>query len=119
VVDCQVDQAEQEKARLSAAIKDLNERAARQREQAANLVAIQAYSQRVATNLEQLDFAGRQLALEALGIRVTANGRGWAIDGDIPLGAPTGKVTTTSLRSGQSTSYPFSISVSDGRLISR
>jgi hypothetical protein len=52
------------------------------------LTALRDYCARVDANLEHASFDKRRLALVALDIRVTGNGRDWTIHGDIPLDVP-------------------------------
>jgi hypothetical protein len=93
-------QAEQEKGQLQATLADLDRRLAKQRMAVEQLDALAVYCARVVRNLERFDFDGKRLALEALDIRVVANGRDWQLDGGIPSDEAAGIVSQTSKHYG-------------------
>jgi hypothetical protein len=95
LVQRQLAEAEQQKQQVAARLAVLK---ARQREQAAahdRLLSLQDYCERVGKNLDHLDWEGKRLALEALGVVVVAAGpmrdnQGrpgpeWRLDINLPL----------------------------------
>jgi hypothetical protein len=86
---------EREKAQWQATIADLEERLTEARSTLDQLYALTAYCERVAQNLETFTLEEKRLALEALQVRVTANGRDWQIDGAIPVEAEAGAAFAT------------------------
>jgi site-specific DNA recombinase len=85
LVEKEVGRAEVERTQILAEIATLETRIAARQQSARQWEAAEAYCQRVAGRLDALDFDGRRLAIEALAVRVTANGRDWQLDGGIPL----------------------------------
>lgn len=81
----QVKRLQQDKVRLTTMIVDLQKRLAAQHLVIDQLHALRGYCQRVAENLEAFQFEEKRLALEALGIRVLANGYHWNLQGSVPL----------------------------------
>jgi hypothetical protein len=81
----------EEKRALQATIADIERRLERHQQTITQLNTLTDYCRRVGQNLEHFDFDKKRLALEALAIRVTVNGRNWQIEGRIPLdSAPDG-----------------------------
>ena len=76
---------EREKAELQTAITELETRLAQHQHLVEQIEAIPAYCERVRQNLDAFDFDEKRLALEALGVRVTVDGRQWRLDGRIPI----------------------------------
>jgi site-specific DNA recombinase len=81
---------ERERGELQAAVADLEKRLSLHQQVTDQLAAIPAYCARVQENLGTLSFDEKRLALEALDIKVTVNGRDWKIDASIPL--PSGEL---------------------------
>lgn len=76
---------EQERADLQTAVADIETRLAQHQDFKDRLEALSTYCERVRQNLATFGFEEKRLALEALAVRVTVNGRDWRIDGAIPL----------------------------------
>jgi site-specific DNA recombinase len=86
LVEREIGRAEVERQKTLAEIADLEGRISARQQAARRWEAVEAYCERVAGKLDSLDFNGRRLALEALAVRVTANGREWEINGGVPTG---------------------------------
>jgi hypothetical protein len=78
-------QIDQEKTQVQARLAEIERRLAAQHTVLAQLDALETYCTQVSRQLERFDFDGKRLALEALDIQVTANGRDWHLQGTIPL----------------------------------
>lgn len=63
---------------------DLEERIKRQERVAINLKSLHDYCHEVGERLSTFTFEEKRLALEALGVEITANGRCWRMDTLIP-----------------------------------
>ena len=92
VVRRKIQDRQRERARLQAKIADLEGRLKDQDLSHYGLEALEVVCCRLAEKVEYLGFDGRRLALEALAVKVTANGCGrrkspldWRIEGSIPL----------------------------------
>jgi len=85
LVKAEAARLDQEKRDLHATMEDIQGRMSQQQHAVDKLDALHVYCARVGQNLESFGFDEQRLALEALGIRVTANGREWQLDGSIPL----------------------------------
>jgi site-specific DNA recombinase len=96
LVKREIAQTEQQKGQLRATLAELDQRLVEQQVMVEQLDALAAYCARVVQNLECFDFDGRRLALEALGVRITASGRRWQLHVSIPIEAAVGKTNTTS-----------------------
>jgi hypothetical protein len=96
-----VAQTEQEKSQLQATLANLDKRITEQDMAVKQLDALAVCCARVARNLERFDFDGKRLAMEALDIRVVANGRDWQIHGSILLEDTAGIVSQTSANYGR------------------
>jgi hypothetical protein len=88
-------QIEQDKRQIEAALVAIDQRLAEQQMVVTRLEALETYCAQVSRQCERFDFDGKRLALEALDIQVTANGREWHLDGRIPVD-DAGVVTQTS-----------------------
>jgi site-specific DNA recombinase len=78
-------QIEQEKRQVEAMLVAIEQRLAEQQMTVTQLEALETYCARVSRQCERFDFEGRRLALAALDIQVTANGREWQLRGSIPV----------------------------------
>ncbi len=76
---------ERERADTQAVVDQLESRLAEQQQLIEQLETIPTYCERVRQNLGTFTFEEKRLALEALGIRVTVNGRQWRLEGSIPI----------------------------------
>lgn len=105
LVEQEVKRGEVDRRRILAEISDLEARIAAREQATTRWASIEAYCQRVAARLDSFGFAERRLALEALSIRITANGRNpddWDISGGVPLEDGTvGTLFTTSASCGR------------------
>jgi hypothetical protein len=90
-------QIEQDKRQVEVALVAIDQRLAEQQMVVTRLEALETYCLQVSRQCERFDFDGKRLALEALDIQVTANGREWHLDGRIPVDHA-GVVTQTSGR---------------------
>ena len=88
-------QIEQDKRQVEAMLVAIEQRLAEQQMGVTQLEALETYCAQVSRQCERFDFDGKRLALEALDIQVTANGREWHLDGRIPVD-DAGVVTQTS-----------------------
>jgi site-specific DNA recombinase len=93
LVQEQISRLEKEKVTLQGIIADAERQMAQQQHSVDQLEALTVYIDRVARNLESFGFEEKRLALEALGVRVYANGRDWRLECNIPI---PGDVNTTS-----------------------
>ena len=78
-------QIEQDKRQVEAMLLAIEQRLAEQQRVVTQLEALETYCAHVSRQCERFDFDGKRLALEALDIQVTANGREWHLDGRIPV----------------------------------
>jgi len=78
-------QVEQEKKQVQVMLGEIERRLAEQHRVVTQLEALETYCARISRQLERFDFDGKRLAFEALGIRVTANGKEWQLQGSIPV----------------------------------
>jgi site-specific DNA recombinase len=85
MVKQQISRLEREKAHHRAAIDDLERRIAERERGRLQLASLSAYCERVSNNLEIFGFQEKRLALEALQVRVVANGRDWSLSGSFPI----------------------------------
>ena len=85
LVQREVSRLEQEKTQVRATVAELERRIAQQDSALDQVEALSAYCERVARNIDTFGFEEKRLALEALGVRVVANGRDWQLHGTIPL----------------------------------
>ncbi len=85
LVEREIIRLDAEKKNLQANLADLDKIIKERQTAIIRLDAIAAYCQRVAVNLSALGFDEKRLALEALSIKVIANGREWQIQGTIPI----------------------------------
>jgi len=85
LVKDQISRLEREKHQHELVIADLERRLADQRHTQAQLASLTAYCARVARNLDAFGFEEKRLALEALNVRVLANGREWSLSGSFPI----------------------------------
>jgi len=95
VVKHQIIAAERERDQWQRDITSLEERLAQASLAVEQLEVVTDYCQRVAQNLDMFDFEEKRLALEALGVRVTANGREWTMQASLPLDTDAGREYTT------------------------
>jgi site-specific DNA recombinase len=86
---------ERRKAAIAERITELERRQAQEQALTAQIASVSAFCASVSGQLDDLDFDGKRLALQALDVRVVANGCGrrgspkdWRITGVIPLDAP-------------------------------
>jgi site-specific DNA recombinase len=94
LVQEQVTRLEREKATLAQVIGELERQMAAQLALTDQLDALSGYLDRVSQNLHSFGFEERRLALEALGVQVSAAGRDWKFECRIPL-TDAGEVNTT------------------------
>ncbi len=85
LVEREITRLEREKQQFQAAIDDLEARIRAQQQAVTKMDALNTYCQRVADRLDSFGFEDKRLALEALRIRITGNGRDWTLSGRIPL----------------------------------
>jgi Recombinase/Recombinase zinc beta ribbon domain len=78
-------QIEQDKRQVEAMLLAIEQRLAEQQRMVTQLEALETYCAQVSRQCERFDFDGKRLALQALDIQVTANGREWHLDGRIPV----------------------------------
>jgi hypothetical protein len=98
LVEREIKRLEAEKVGWAATIADLEDRLQARELVREQLEALHVYCERVGRNLDAFAFDDKRLALEALQVRVTGNGREWRLDGSIPLhedAAHRGVVSTT------------------------
>jgi hypothetical protein len=88
-------QIEQDKRQVEAMLVAIEQRLAEQQMTVTQLETLETYCARVSRQCERFDFEGKRLALAALNIQVTANGREWQMHGSIPV-ARAGVVTQIS-----------------------
>ena len=88
-------QIEQDKRQVEARLVAIEQRLAEQQMIVTQLEALETYCAQVSRQCERFDFDGKRLALEALDIQVTANGREWQLQGRIPVN-DAGVMTQTS-----------------------
>ena len=86
LVEREISRAEKEKQQLRATISEIERRLAEQQQAIGQLDALKTYCERVAQNLERFGFEEKRMALEALGVRIKANGRDWQLTCSIPTG---------------------------------
>jgi len=85
LVKSEVARLDRGKRDLHVMIEDIQGRMSQQQHAVDQLDALHTYCERVGQNLESFGFEEKRLALEALGIRVTGNGRAWQLEGSIPM----------------------------------
>jgi site-specific DNA recombinase len=85
LVEREVNRLEIEKQGWQRTIGELAERIARAQQAVGHLEDLYAYCARASAQLEHAGFNEKRTALLALDIRVTANGRDWAVSGIIPI----------------------------------
>lgn len=85
LVEREIARLERERQEWAATLEEIDRRIDQQRTAVAQLDALQEYCEAVAQNLDSFGFEEKRLALEALGIRVTANGREWQLQGSVPV----------------------------------
>jgi site-specific DNA recombinase len=84
LVKGEIGRLEKEKTAVGATVDDLEERISHQTAATARLEELTRYCERVAHNLDTLNFEERRLAVEALGVTVRATGRDATIHYAIP-----------------------------------
>jgi site-specific DNA recombinase len=87
---------EQEKSQIARDLATLVQRLAAQEEATTHLESLTAYCRRVAEHLASFGFDDKRMALEALDVRVMANGREWRLTGSIPMEGHAGTMLKTS-----------------------
>jgi site-specific DNA recombinase len=86
LVERETKRLEAEKARWQATISELEQRIAQQQAATMQLEGVYAFCAQAADDdLHDADFDKRRKFLTALAVRVSANGREWAISGNIPI----------------------------------
>jgi hypothetical protein len=85
LVEEEVDALEADREQWQQTMRDIEKRLADREATTAQLEAVRDYCARVSGNLDRFGFDERRTALEALAVRVTANGTDWDIEGSIPL----------------------------------
>jgi site-specific DNA recombinase len=85
IIERELLQAEREKQQILNTIAELDALIARQEQAAVNLRSLHEYCCDVEQALETFDFAGRRLALEALGAEVVGAGREWKLIANLPF----------------------------------
>lgn len=83
LVEREVARAEEEKTRVRAMIKGLEERQASHQAAAARLTELTQYCERVYRRLDRFDFDQKRLAFEAIELKVFASGKDWRAEGVI------------------------------------
>ena len=91
LVEREVKRLEDERIRWQKQAQTIEQRIADQARGVEQMASLKEYCARVAYNLDTFTFEEQRLALEALQVRVTANGRMWALTGAIPLDIPSGQ----------------------------
>lgn len=84
LIEAQVRQLEQQRQHESRLAAELEEKIASHVDALAHVQGVRAYCATVGANLSGFGFAERRMTLEALDLRVYANGRGWHATGGIP-----------------------------------
>jgi site-specific DNA recombinase len=82
LLEQEIKRLEAEKQQLAATLLEARERLSAQRQTTAHLEALVAYCQQIREDLEDpetFSFEEKRLALDALGVQVTANGRDWEL----------------------------------------
>jgi hypothetical protein len=88
-------QIEQEKRQVEVMLLAIEQRLTDEQRVVTQLEALETYCAQVSRQCERFDFDGKRLAIEALDIQVTANGREWQLHGRVPVD-DAGVVTQTS-----------------------
>jgi Recombinase zinc beta ribbon domain/Recombinase len=78
-------QIEQDKRQVEARLTAIEQQLAEEERVVTQLEALETYCAQVSRQCERFDFDGKRLALEALDIQVTGNGREWQLQGRIPV----------------------------------
>jgi site-specific DNA recombinase len=86
VVQHEVARLEREKRQLRAELDEMEGRLRAQEAATHQLEALAIYCARVAGNLDTFGFTEKRLALEALRVRVSADGQKWTLTGAVPVG---------------------------------
>lgn len=93
IIERELKALEAERAQWEATAAQITLRLAKQRAHVANLEALTAYCERMRGRLAEATWEEQRTALEALDVRVDANGQHWHIRGEIPLeGVPDGDI---------------------------
>lgn len=85
LVEREIGRAETERKQIVASIADIEQQLASQRETVRRWTDVEAFCKRAAARIDSFGFNEQRLALEALMIVVTANGRDWNLGGGVPL----------------------------------
>jgi site-specific DNA recombinase len=96
LIEREIATLEREKRQLHTTIAEIEARLAQQEQTIAQLDALNTYCERVGRNLDSFSFDDKRLALEAMGVRVVANGREWELHGSIPTADEGGVMYQTS-----------------------
>lgn len=100
IIERELLRAEREGQSLIKALADLDARIEGQEQAAVNLESLYDYCRQVESELDNFEFAEQRLAVEALGVTVTANGREWRMDARIPRVVEAEASSSNSLPSG-------------------
>lgn len=101
LVQREIKRIESEKQAIGNSIGEMEQRLETERQAVVQLDSLRAYCERVAHNLDAFGPEEKRLALEAMGVQITANGREWEGRGSIPFGASSaGVVSLSSERCG-------------------
>jgi uncharacterized protein (UPF0335 family) len=91
LVQREIKRIESEKQTLAGSVSDIERRLAVQQHSVVQLDSLRAYCERVAARLDTFGPDQKRLALDALGVKILANGREWEGRGNIPVdGSATG-----------------------------
>jgi site-specific DNA recombinase len=101
LLEREIGRAEVERQQTMSEIAEIEARISARQQAARRWEDVERYCQRVAGRLDSFDFDQKRLALEALAVRVTANGRDWRIDGGIPFGSGEGVLSQTATTSAR------------------
>jgi hypothetical protein len=85
IIERELKALEVERQQWETTASQISDRLAKQRAHVANLEALSAYCERMRGRLEEATWEEQRTALEALDVRVDANGQEWHIRGEIPL----------------------------------
>lgn len=85
LVQREIENLQAQKRQLESTVADLESRIKRDECTKQQLHSLQAYCARVGQNLGNFDLPQKRLALEALGVKVYANGNDWRLECDLPL----------------------------------
>jgi site-specific DNA recombinase len=95
LVQREIAQIGTERKALAADLARIDAKLAEQQRSVDLLGALHTYVTTVDINLKAATFEDKRLALEALAVRVTGNGRAWRLDGSLPLDGAAGITSTT------------------------